>query len=137
RHQHRMDSALVGEPEDEVLAAVSGRYDALDGGQADPGSLPEALAELPRQGGHAVEIEDALPVEPGRDLAAPVGRGPQLAGERLELRREQAEQAWSHSMARIASRPETAPLALPLSTRHVCGQWITRWAGRVAACDFN
>ena len=48
RHQHRMDSALVGEPEDELLAAVSGGYDALDGGQVDPGSLPEALTKLLR-----------------------------------------------------------------------------------------
>src|SRR5262249_22319091 len=57
---------------------------------------PEPLAQSKRQIGHRVRVEHAPPVQPVEDLTTPIRRLAPLADKRLELFREQADQAALH-----------------------------------------
>ena len=86
-HEHRADPAPVAQTEDELSAAVLGGGDALGLRDVNGGPLGEPGAEVLREITHRVEVEDALAIDPRRELAPAVPRRAQLDREIFELAR--------------------------------------------------
>ncbi len=91
-HEHGTDPSAVAQAKDQLPAAVQRRRDTLDLRQRHLGTLGERSAELPGQIRHRLEVEDALPVEPGGELTAAIPRCTELDREVFHLGREEANQ---------------------------------------------
>ena len=87
-----LHARAVGQTEDQLAAAVLGRRRRLDLRQRGLRRLGQARTEVPRQVGHGVEVDDALAIDPGRDLAAPVARGAQRPSKIFEGGREGSDE---------------------------------------------
>src|SRR5262249_20715440 len=117
--------------EDELAAAVRRRRLALGLRHLDDDALGERLAEILRQIGHRLEVEDRLAVDPHRELAAAIARCAELHREILQLGRQEPDEVYArHEMEDITSMFSTGAVVEPWITVCVSG-WRERFYSRL------
>src|SRR3989442_1388215 len=121
-HEHRADPAPVAQTEDELSAAVLGGGDALGLRDVNGDPLGEPGADVLREITHRVEVENALAIDPRRELAPARPRRAQLDREIFELIRQETDEihrlASPPAAARTATFTDSPPLPLPLPPPH-------------------